>query len=193
MTLAGLGAGALGASLIALTSVLLLPFCSTAFGSAKGQAWTLERKIYWVLAVTIWGTIGSLLDSILGGLLQATVVDKRTGKVVEGSGGHKVLVHPGSMTSAGLGDVSVRQSSSLHRAEDIANTITPRRSRTEYDPLESEPAPKEDHTPESRKIDSGHDFLDNNDINILMAVLMSLGGMAAASYLWDVSLIDGIL
>lgn len=96
------------------------------------------------------------------------------------------------MASAGLGDVSVRQSSSLHTTEDIANIITPRRSRTEYNPLESEAAANEDRTPESRKIDSGHDILDNNDINILMAALMSLGGMAAASYLWDVPLIDGI-
>lgn len=96
------------------------------------------------------------------------------------------------MAFTGLGDIPVRQTSSLHAAEDIVNTITPRRSRTEYDPLKSEPSPKENHTPESRKIDSGHDILDNNQINILMAVLMSLGGMAVASYLWDVSLTDGM-
>lgn len=44
----------------------------------------------WILAVTGWGALGSVLDSVLGGLLQASVVDKRTGKVVEGTGGKKV-------------------------------------------------------------------------------------------------------
>lgn len=90
----GLGAGALGAFLIALTSLVLLTFCSTESAGAMGQDWTWETKVYWVLAVTIWGTLGSVLDSVLGGLLQATVVDKRTGKVVEGSGGYKVGISP---------------------------------------------------------------------------------------------------
>lgn len=44
----------------------------------------------WVVAMTVWGGLGSVLDSVLGGLVQASVVDKRSGKVVEGSGGKKV-------------------------------------------------------------------------------------------------------
>jgi hypothetical protein len=47
-------------------------------------------RVQWVLAVTVWGALGSVLDSILGGLLQASVVDKRSGKIVEGTGGGKV-------------------------------------------------------------------------------------------------------
>ncbi|KAL1952944.1 hypothetical protein VTO42DRAFT_3928 [Malbranchea cinnamomea] len=193
VTFVGLGAGALGAFLIALTSLVLLPFCSSESASVShGEAWTWERKAYWLLGVTIWGTLGSLLDSVLGGLLQATVVDRRTGKVVEGSGGRKVLVHPWSIASTGLGEIPVRQSSSLHMAEDVANTLTPRRSRHEYDPLKSQVLPKESSTPESRKIASGHDILDNNDINFLMATLMSVGGMLAASYAWDISFMEGL-
>ena len=89
----GLGAGAIGALIIAITSLALLPFCSagmTVGAVENDHLWSWERKSYWLLAVTVWGTLGSILDSVLGGLLQATVVDKRTGKVVEGSGGRKV-------------------------------------------------------------------------------------------------------
>lgn len=97
VTLGGLVAGAVGALTIALTSVLLLPFCSvgsqmgfTKTGLDGGRAWGFREKALWVVAVTLWGTLGSVLDSVLGGLLQATVVEKRTGKVVEGDGGSKV-------------------------------------------------------------------------------------------------------
>jgi hypothetical protein len=66
----------------------------------------MERRIRWVEAVTIWGGLGSLLDSLLGGWLQASVVDRRTGKVVEGSGGRKVritLLYQPSLSSSQVG------------------------------------------------------------------------------------------
>ena len=96
-TLAGFG----GALLIALTSLILLPFCETdtTLGGKKnasepeqkgGNGWRWQEKLIWVLAVTTWGGLGSLLDSALGGWLQASVVDTRTGKVIEGNGGKKV-------------------------------------------------------------------------------------------------------
>jgi uncharacterized membrane protein len=89
VTLTGILSGFLGAFTIALTTALLLPFCP---GSVGDDGWTMERRIRWVEAVTIWGGLGSLLDSLLGGWLQASVVDRRTGKVVEGSGGRKVRI-----------------------------------------------------------------------------------------------------
>ena len=101
-------AGFAGALLIALTSVTLTPFCSVdttvrgrVFGSKSesegGNGWGWQEKTFWVIAVTLWGGLGSLLDSALGGWLQASVIDGRTGKVVEGTGGKKVrpLSSPG--------------------------------------------------------------------------------------------------
>jgi uncharacterized protein (TIGR00297 family) len=85
VTATGLLAGVLGAFTIAVTSAILIPFCS---GDASGPV----SRVQWILAVTAWGTLGSVLDSILGGLLQASVVDKRSGKIVEGTGGGKVCV-----------------------------------------------------------------------------------------------------
>ena len=94
-------AGFAGALVIGLTSVTLIPFCSAdttvqsrIFGSESGfeggNGWGWQEKMFWVIAVTVWGGLGSLLDSALGGWLQASVVDGRTGKVVEGTGGKKV-------------------------------------------------------------------------------------------------------
>lgn len=100
VTLTGTLAGFLGALTIALTSVILLPFCTPHFATQMfgdnvsnyigRSGWRWQEKCLWVIAVTLWGGLGSLLDSFLGGWLQASVVDVRTGKVIEGSGGKKV-------------------------------------------------------------------------------------------------------
>jgi uncharacterized membrane protein len=76
-TVAGLG----GAALMAVTALMLTPFCG---------GWTYADKLLLVAAMTVWGGLGSLLDSILGGLLQASVVDAKSGRVVEGEGGLRV-------------------------------------------------------------------------------------------------------
>jgi hypothetical protein len=39
---------------------------------------------------------------------------------------------------------------------------------------------------ESRRIEIGHDWLDNNGVNVLMAVLMSVGAMGVAQWVWGV-------
>lgn len=96
-------AGFLGAFILALTSTLLLPFCTiesstriagvlskNTAGSEVDNGWGLRERMLWLLSMTIWGGFGSLLDSALGGWFQASVVDNRTGKIVEGSGGKKV-------------------------------------------------------------------------------------------------------
>ena len=97
ITLYGVLAGFFGSFTIALTSALLLPFCGEAdFVPMElrklqtGWAWGIKEKLVWIALITVWGGLGSLLDSFLGGWLQASVVDIRTGKIVEGTGGRKV-------------------------------------------------------------------------------------------------------
>lgn len=103
VTLLGTAAGYLGALMIAVTAVVLLPFCQVGntswtgklFGKTQpglegGTGWGGREVLLFVAAMTVCGGLGSLLDSFLGGWLQASVVDARTGKVIEGSGGGKV-------------------------------------------------------------------------------------------------------
>ncbi|KAL8854314.1 MAG: hypothetical protein Q9221_000800 [Calogaya cf. arnoldii] len=157
ITLLGTSAGFLGASIIALTSVVLLPFCPVGLTSRTGRlfgdnqagfeggsGWGLREKAALVLAVSLWGGLGSLLDSALGGWLQASVVDVRSGKVIEGIGGKKVLL------------------TGSHLKKDDGNS--------------------------SRRVESGVSLLDNNGVNLLMAFIMSAGGMVVSAYLWDLPL-----
>lgn len=103
VSILGTLAGFLGAFSIALTSAILLPFCpqgstlkagklfgGTLSGVGARKGWGWPEILLWILAVTIWGGLGSVLDSALGGWFQASVIDSRTGKVIEGVGGKKV-------------------------------------------------------------------------------------------------------
>lgn len=90
VTATGLLAGVFGAFTVAITSAVLLPFNLSGRPNGGDGLYVKERAM-WTLAMTVWGALGSILDSVLGSLVQASVVDKTTGKVVEGSGGKKVL------------------------------------------------------------------------------------------------------
>jgi hypothetical protein len=96
----------------------------------------------------------------------------------------KVLIHPGSVQSVDLGDVPVRQESALNVTEDLMNSVTFRTTTTSSNPR----GVNMDMEHESRKVECGYDILDNNAVNILMAAIMSIGGMAVAGYVWDVPL-----
>jgi len=100
VSLVGTLAGFLGASIMGLTCVVILPFCgdpdrasgfmsATNLGFQGRTAWGWQEKVGLLLAITVWGGLGSVLDSALGGWFQASVVDARTGKVIEGTGGKK--------------------------------------------------------------------------------------------------------
>ncbi|KAL4903796.1 hypothetical protein BDW74DRAFT_34085 [Aspergillus multicolor] len=181
----GILAGVFGAFTVALTSAILLPFCDS-FGS------TVQDRLVLIVATTAWGTLGSILDSVLGGLLQASVVDKRSGKIVEGAGGQKVLIHPSS-TKPGSAAETLQPAAGatgaqLRNAEAAANTAALKGTRVTRTSTGSEKGKKEHH--ESRRVESGHDILDNNAVNVLMAAIMSVGAMGVASYAWDLSIWD---
>ncbi len=49
------------------------------------------------------------------------------------------------------------------------------------------PANKKSDEP-SRRVESGLGIIDNNAVNLLMAFVMSIGGMVVASFIWDIPL-----
>ncbi|TKA65307.1 hypothetical protein B0A49_09441 [Cryomyces minteri] len=176
VTATGLAAGLLGSFLIAATSVLLLPFCGPSprlarlsfTGTASGYdnaGWDLQSKLSFVLGVTALGFCGSVLDSLLGGLLQASVTDTRTGRIIEGDGGKKVLV-------SGAGSMHQKQVAKVRRSHEEVEVVG---------------AAARKGGQEGRRVESGWDVLSNNGVNLVMACTMSLAGMVAASWIWGLS------
>jgi hypothetical protein len=95
-------------------------------------------------------------------------------------------VHPASTQPAGAAALP-KQNTGLRITEDAANTATLRGSKITGSSAGSQPG-THDPEHESRKVESGWDLFDNNDVNVLMAAIMSVGGMAVASYVWGVPL-----
>jgi uncharacterized membrane protein len=200
VTVYGLAAGLLGSLIIVTTSMALIPFCppiSPITGVRDTHGWTLKDRSRFTFAMTLWGALGSVLDSLLGGWLQQSVVDTRTGRIVEGEGGKRVLVSkkgPNSMhykTSAeikasllnGEGkDAIPIQGTAVedeldHKMSDV----------NKYDARKKFRKPSFGDEKPSRIVESGWlSLLDNNDVNFLMALTMSLGAMGVASWFWDI-------
>lgn len=84
-TVDGLMYGALGSLLLVLVAILALYLLPPGIAMGAGTTFLL----------TFMGLMGSVIDSVLGALVQATVTDKSTGKVVEGPGGQRVKVGKG--------------------------------------------------------------------------------------------------
>jgi len=77
VTVSGLGAGALGGAVIAAAAALF------------------ERDARLAVGVLAAGVCGTVLDSVLGALVQVTVEDKASGRIIEGSNGRRVIVEKG--------------------------------------------------------------------------------------------------
>lgn len=203
VTLTGLLAGLLGSMIIVTSSMLFLPLCSdeSAGRLGGGSPWTLEQRRILILGLTVWGLLGSLVDSILGGLFQRSVKDVRSGKIVEGEGGERVLVSESGSThqhdKAGEVKAALLSGEGKKAVED---TEGPRSAAVEdddddegqggnkYDAKNKHRRPSFGDEKPSRIAVTGWDLLDNNDVNFLMAFGMSVGAMAVAGWYWGVSM-----
>jgi uncharacterized membrane protein len=142
------------------------------------------------VALTAAGFCGTLLDSLLGALFQASVVDIHSGRVVEGEGGRKVLLHShpldykkkaelrSAVSSHQEGKEGIAKTTSISVGESIQATRTMQKAGATGNAVA-------DSQHESRRIEVGSDLLDNNAVNILMAALVSLGAMVVTCVVWD--------
>ena len=199
VTLYGLAAGLLGSLIIVTTTAALVPFCSPKSpitGLRDGHGWTIKDRQRFSFAMTLWGALGSVLDSLLGGWLQQSVVDTRTGKVVEGEGGKRVLVSkagPNSMhykkraeIKANLLNGEGKDAVPMKAAEAEEELDEKMGGMDKYDAKMKFRKPSFGDEKPSRMVESGASLLDNNEVNLLMALTMSLGAMGVASWFWDV-------
>lgn len=67
----------------------------TYFTLPFNHTWTGDAKYFFWFLLTLFGFFGTVLDSLLGALVQATVEDKSSGRVVEGDNGKRVRVEQG--------------------------------------------------------------------------------------------------
>ncbi|KAJ5112881.1 hypothetical protein N7456_001415 [Penicillium angulare] len=93
VSLVGTIAGFAGSFTIALAFGLVAPF-------HPDHSSIFDRALL-VIALSIWGGFGSIINSFLGGILQPTIIDEKTGKVVEGERGQTAAFQN---DAAGSGD-----------------------------------------------------------------------------------------
>lgn len=183
VTLVGLAAGLFGSMIIVVASIVFLPFCNeyTAGKAGGGAPWTQPQRSALMYGLTLWGALGSVLDSFLGAVLQRSVRDVRSGKIVEGEGGVRVLISPSGKSALDF------KRSDINDAVDKAASSAVDVNEGGADGYESKKKQRKasfgDEKP-SRVVEAGWDVLDNNGVNLLMAFTMSLGAMIIASWYW---------
>ncbi|KAG9503020.1 hypothetical protein J7337_005857 [Fusarium musae] len=190
VTLLGLGAGLLGSMIIVTASMIFLPSCSEESSQtpAGGAPWTMLERRKFMGFMVVWGALGSVLDSFLGGLFQRSVRDVRSGKIVEGEGGNRVLVAESATDAAAHSNVKTEalQSEAKEKLGGSAILDDDDAHAGVYNHKDKHRKSSFGDQRPSRAVENGWDLLDNNDVNFLMAVTMSVGGMAVASWYWDV-------
>ncbi|KAM3075125.1 hypothetical protein ACMFMG_007417 [Clarireedia jacksonii] len=186
VTLGGLVAGLLGSLIIVTTSVALLPFCGPK--TLGGHAWTFLQRQRFTFAMTIWGALGSLLDSFLGGWFQMSVVDTKTGRIIEGEGGKRILVGSDGPSSIHYSvRAAIEEKRHIEGAENIEKFEEELDEKMGMDPKKGPRKSSFKEEKQSRKVENGYlNILDNNEVNFLMALSMSLGAMAIAGWVWEV-------
>lgn len=206
ITLEGLLAGLLGSFVLTTAALATIPFCTTIMDRkmhsensgdySGGSGWTLSEKRNFAFAMIIWGGLGSLLDSFLGGWFQQSVIDKHTGKIIEGDGGRRVLVGgkngQNSMHMKKQAEIKARVLQDGEGKKAIANTKTD----ADIDMRLDEKLGKSSNSntrkssfgegEPSRAVESGAGMLDNNEVNFIMAFIMSIGAMQIAGKYWEV-------
>ncbi|KAI2627624.1 integral membrane protein DUF92-domain-containing protein [Hypoxylon sp. NC1633] len=205
VTLWGLVAGFLGSMIIVAASLVFLPLCGddTNGKAGGGNSWTIGQKATLAWGLSIWGALGSLLDSFLGGWFQRSVRDVRSGKIVEGEGGVRVLSSSVDAESQARGSVAEKATTdvkakvlhgegkeAVEKQPDPAMTVSS--PKDPYDPKDKHRSSHFGDRKPTRVAESGWDLLDNNDVNFLMASIMSVGAMVLAGWYWEVPL-DSIL
>ncbi|TQS37259.1 hypothetical protein Golomagni_02275 [Golovinomyces magnicellulatus] len=193
VTALGLMAGVLGSFIIVVTTLVLTPFCQSPKligGKNFQRVWGLEEKLIFAVAMTLWGALGSLLDSFLGGWFQQSVVDIRSGKIIEGDGGKNVLVR-----DAKTRIFSIQAKVNLSRQRETRNFSAERHVETpgsSIDNIRSKDGNKNEISPDlhstdmkpSISVESGTvGLLDNNQVNFLMTLIMSLGVMVMGTWI----------
>lgn len=190
VTLTGLVAGFVGSMTMVTTAILFIPFCTdaTAMKIYGGSPWTKGEFRTFMAALTIWGALGSVLDSFLGGLLQRSVKDVRTGKIVEGEGGERVLVSSPGKSEQNLKRASVKAAALSGEGKDAVpkadSAVQNAEGEGRYDPKNKHRKSSFGSDRPTRVIESGWNILDNNGVNFLMAFTMSVGAMAGAASYW---------
>ncbi|KAK8089290.1 protein PGR [Apiospora hydei] len=187
----GLAAGFLGSMVVVTASLAFLPLCSDASAGqvGGGPAWTVGQRVTLAWGLTICGAMGSLLDSVLGGIFQRSVRDARSGKIVEGDGGVRVLVSTETNPlSQEYFKKTTEVKSTVLKGEGKAAVEKTEPAGNPYDPANKHRSSHfGDHKP-TRIVESGFDWLDNNDVNFLMALTMSISAMAGAGWYWGIPL-----
>ena len=181
VTTTGLAAGFYGALIISIAAMFLTPFCGD---------WDSRAVLGFAFGTTIAGMCGTVLDSLLGALVQASVVDVHSGKVVEGDGGRRVLVHGStpmhlkktskvrSQVLGGEGKDAIAKTSGADATGSVQASKTMQTAGASGSAVI-------DAQHESRRVETGSDLLDNNAVNILMAASISVGAMLVACVMWD--------